>query len=397
MTNPAAPPPTIYADCFAGISGDMFLGALIDAGLPADHLRRRLALLPLTGYELAIEKKRDQGIAATRVHVKVVASQPARSWPEIRQLIADSGLAALEKDIALRVFTALARAEAAVHGTSEDEVHFHEIGGVDSVVDIVGAAVGISYFGAKSLTASPLPMPRGFVDCAHGRLPLPAPAVCELLKGIGAPVVGVDEEMEMVTPTGAAIVAAQATAFGPMPAMEMEKIGYGAGSRSGLRGRPNLLRLVIGRGDPLQREAREVVVMETNLDDYQPETMPYVTERLLAAGAVDVVFFPVQMKKGRPGLVLQALAPRAAAAAVQRLILTETSAIGLRFRVEQRLTLPRRQARAGTDGGEVRVKIVTTPAGERATPEYEDCARAARASGLPITTIYQQAMENKEE
>jgi len=380
----------LYADCFSGISGDMFLAALIDAGLPEPHLRASLASVGLGDYELEIAPCRRNGITGTKIIVSATGRQAPRSWRAIQALLRESGLGQKVKDTALAIFRCLAEAEAKVHDVAVDEVHFHETGAVDSIVDIAGAAIGLDYFGVNGLFFSPLPMPRGWIRCAHGLLPLPAPAVCELAKGI--PVYGVEAEHEMVTPTGAAIVKALGTDFGPMPAMLPQRTGYGAGARRETGGRPNLLRLVTGRRLDGSPEAREVVVIETNLDDHQPESLPYVASRLFKAGALDVVFIPATMKKGRAGVILQVMGTMASQTALQEIILTETSALGVRFRREQRLTLPRRTENAITAGGPVRLKVAQTPAGERRTPEYEDCVRAAQKSGLPIAEIYRQAL-----
>ncbi|HIJ89693.1 MAG: nickel pincer cofactor biosynthesis protein LarC [Desulfobulbaceae bacterium] len=374
-----------YIDCFSGISGDMFLGALLDAGLPVEELQGQLALLRLDGYTLNVSKKACGAIAATSLAVRSAEIHPHRSWGEIRQLITSSNLTDPVKKTALSIFSLLAEAEAKVHGRPVDSVHFHEVGGVDAIIDIVGAAIGLDILNISSLHCAPLPMPRGWVQCAHGLLPLPPPAVCELLQGV--PTYGVELEQELVTPTGAAIVKGLAGAYGPMPPMTMTGVGYGAGSQTLTNGQPNLLRLIIGTSR-LAVEAQEVEVIETHLDDWSPETFPYLTERLFALGALDVALIPIQMKKGRPGFLLRVLCDRAAALAVKEGILSETTAIGLRFRTEQRWTLPREGGTVPTRWGKVRVKKVTTPAGEVLTPEYEDCKRVAMAHGIPLKEVY---------
>lgn len=374
-----------YADCFSGISGDMFLAALLDAGLPETELHDQLAHLGLTLPAITRETVRDGALRATRLTVAPEADQPHRSWAMIRQIIAASPLAPGIQAKAQAIFAELAHAEARVHGCPPDEVHFHEIGGLDALVDIVGVAIGLGYLGITKLVASPLPMPRGWVACAHGALPLPAPAVLEILHNV--PVYGVDLAEELVTPTGAAILKAIATSFGPMPAMIMRKVGYGAGDRNRADGKPNLLRLVIGE-ETTSSEAQTVQVIETNLDDWSPEGFPHLAEQLFALGALDVVLIPIQMKKGRPGFLLQVITEEAHSLDLKRCILTETTAIGLRFRTEQRLTLPRTMITVSTPWGVVLAKRVETPAGPVVTPEYEECRRVAKEHNLPLRQVY---------
>ena len=374
-----------YIDCFSGISGDMFLGALLDAGLPEAELRSQLSLLGLDGYTLTVGKKNRGAIAATTLSVESNESHPHRTLGDIRQLITASGLAEPVKATALSIFSLLAEAEAKVHGKPVDTVHFHEVGGIDSIVDIVGAAIGLDALKITRLHCTPLPMPQGWVQCAHGLLPLPAPAVCELLQGV--PTYGVELSQELVTPTGAAIVKALATGYGPMPPMTMTAVGYGAGSQELANGQPNLLRLILGTAQSVA-EIQEVEVIETHLDDWSPETFPYLSEQLFALNALDVALIPIQMKKGRPGFLLRVICDRAAALAIKECILSETTAIGLRFRTEQRWTLPRETGTVPTRWGEVKVKKVTTPTGEVLTPEYEDCRRVAVANNIPIKEVY---------
>ncbi|MHB8989422.1 MAG: nickel pincer cofactor biosynthesis protein LarC [Desulfobulbia bacterium] len=382
MTNPYT---LAYIDCFSGISGDMFLGALLDAGLPEMELRGQLSLLGLDGYTLNVGKKNCGAIAATTLSVESSESHPHRTLGDIRQLITASGLAEPVKATALSIFSLLAEAEAKVHGKPVDTVHFHEVGGIDSIVDIVGAAIGLGALNITHLHCAPLPMPRGWIQCAHGLLPLPAPAVCELLQGV--PTYGVELTQELVTPTGAAIVKALATNFGPMPTMTITGVGYGGGSQELANGQPNLLRLVLGSAR-IAVEPQEVEVIETHLDDWSPETFPYLSERLFALSALDVALIPIQMKKGRPGFLLRVICDRAASLPIKECILSETTAIGLRFRTEQRWTLPREIGTVPTRWGEVKVKKVTTRTGEVLTPEYEDCKRVALANNIPLKEVY---------
>lgn len=377
---------TAYVDCFSGLSGDMFLGAMLNAGLPLELLRDSLALVDLDGYRISASSCAEQSaIQATRFQVEVNDHQHPRDWRAIRDLLAASTLPDLVKTRAIGIFQVLAQAEAKVHGCPPEHVHFHEVGAVDSIIDIVGAALALDYFKIKALVSAPLPLASGMIHASHGPLPLPAPAVCAILTGIE--VYGVTLDMELVTPTGAAIIKACASRIGPLPAMTISHVGYGLGSKRRPDGLPNLLRLIIGESVAVT-EAQQVTIIETNLDDWSPETFPYLSERLFAEGALDVVLIPIQMKKGRPGFTIQVIAPPAQAFLLQQVLLSETSAIGLRCRQEQRRTLPRLLGTIPTPLGEVKVKLVETPTGARLTPEYEDCRRLAGVRAMPIGEIY---------
>ena len=389
-----------YLDCFSGASGDMLLGALLDAGLAEADLRRTLAGLAVDGFELAVERVVVQGFAASRVRV---VCQPCpqshshhddhrhphhpehRHLADIDRLLASSTLPAPVRLRALAVFTRLAEAEATVHGTGVEQIHFHEVGAIDAIVDIVGVVAGLHLLGIDRLICSPLPMPRGWVTCAHGEIPLPGPAVCRLLRGV--PIYGEAIEHELVTPTGAALIRELAESYAPLPPMLLETTGYGAGSIQRSDGRPNLLRLLIGQ-DMTVAEAQEVEVIETHLDDWNPEFWPHVSERLMTAGALDVCLMPIQMKKGRPGFLLRVIADPATTLALTTIIFTETSAIGLRRRREQRQTLPREQVMVATPWGDLPAKQVHVPSGVLVTPEYEACRAAALAHGVPLQTVY---------
>ncbi|MBI5558462.1 MAG: nickel pincer cofactor biosynthesis protein LarC [Deltaproteobacteria bacterium] len=376
-----------YVDTFSGISGDMFLGALIDAGLPLQTLTDQLAALAIDGWELTVAKTRDNSLSATKITIAIPHAHQHRSWSDISTLLDQSELHPAVKEKSLAIFSELARAEATVHGCTLDEVHFHEVGAVDAIIDIVGAAIGLHYFNIDQLVSSPLPLTRGWVECEHGRLPLPAPAVCELVKSM--PVYGLDLNQELVTPTGAAILKGCGSTFGPFPPMTIERVGYGAGSRQLANGQPNLLRLVLGAALSVD-EAQQVVVIETHLDDWQPEGFPYLSEQLFGKGALDVALIPMQMKKGRPGFLLRVVADCAAAWELKRCILSESSAIGLRYHLETRWTLPRQTGTIATDLGEVAVKKVSTPAGDVLYPEYEDCRRVALEKKIPLHRVYRE-------
>lgn len=380
-----------YLDCFSGVSGNMLLGALIDAGYPEAELRKILAGLPLHGCTLTVEQPTIHGFATTRVVVDEHGPHhhgdhhPHRGLADISRLLNEAALPEPVRDRALAVFTRLAEAEAAVHGTAVAAVHFHEVGAVDALIDIVGVVAGCFHLGIDRLICSPLPMTRGWVRCAHGEIPLPAPAVCRLLDG--APVYGLDLAQELVTPTGATLVRELATDFGPMPPMRLARTGYGAGTLERSDGRPNLLRLMLGQTTEVA-EAQQVEVIETHLDDWNPEFWPHVSEQLMAAGALDVCLIPMQMKKGRPGFLLRVIAEAATRPSLTGLIFRETTAIGLRLRREDRVILPRKIITVATPWGDLPAKEVTTAAGTVITPEYEVCRRVAQEHHLPLQEVY---------
>ena len=374
-----------YADCFSGVSGDMFLGALIDAGLPLEKLQAELTKLDLEKFTLRSIKRQDQSISSTRLVIESEKSDTVRAWKDIRLLIRQSSLKNSVKEKSIHIFSCLAEAEARTHNCEIDGVHFHEIGGLDSIIDIVGAVIGLDYFGIDWLVASPLPMTRGFVRCEHGTLPLPAPAVCEILQNV--PVYGSSIEQELITPTGAALVKSLSSEFGDFPPMTISRTGYGAGSRKLPGDIPNLFRLVIGYERKI-KEVLEVEVIETNLDDWSPETYPHLCEQLFSSGALDVTLVPVHMKKGRPGFLLSVITSPAQTWEIKKCILNETTSIGLRFRREKRMTLPRETGTVKTTWGPVQVKRVETPAGYSLYPEYEDCRRVALENKVPLKDVY---------
>jgi len=374
-----------YADCFSGVSGDMFLGALIDAGLPLDHLQSELEKLKLQKFTLQIYKDQGHAISATRLEIEPEQSDTIRTWKDIRKLLEQSSLSQAIKEKCLQIFTCLAEVEGQIHNCPPDEVHFHEVGGLDSIIDIIGSVIGLDYFGIEHLVTSPLPMPRGWIRCSHGMLPLPPPAVCEILKDV--PVYGTEIDQELVTPTGAALVKSLSSDFGNFPAMRIMYIGYGAGSRKLPGDIPNLFRLVIGQARKVA-ESQEVEIVETNLDDWSPETYPHLCEQLFFLGALDVNLIPIHMKKGRPGFLLQVIIDPARSLQIKNCILTETTSIGLRFHRAKRMTLPRKTGKVQTVWGPVQVKRVETPAGYVLYPEYEDCRRLALENNLPLPDVY---------
>ena len=370
----------------------MLLGSLLHCGLPQDFLLNELAKLQLPGLDLTIRTKSVNAISALHIKVDSSRRQELRTLPDISAILEKSNLSTQITEKALAVFRALAVAEAKIHNVDVDSVHFHEVGAIDTIVDIVGIIIGLDFFGVKRLFCSPLPMSRGFVQCAHGMLPLPAPAVCELLKNI--PTYGTEQQQEMVTPTGAAIISVLADAFGQFPPMTISTVGYGAGTHELTGNHPNLLRLFIGETQEVA-ESQQVEVIETNMDDWSPEGFPYLSELLFAAGALDVSINSIHMKTGRPGFCLQVIATPVTAQELKEIILTETSAIGLRYRHENRLTLPRRMVEVPTPWGNVTAKHIDTPAGPVVRPEYEECRKISIAHKISLQSVYDAIRHNQ--
>lgn len=411
-----------YLDCFSGISGDMFLGALVDAGVPAEVLRQTVAELKV-GARLEVSRVQRSGISATKVDVLVRGKKdrpreshdhqhdhgrhhPAprkaasahshdhghRGLKEIREIIAGAGLPASVQTTALSMFEALGAAEAKIHNTSVEQVHFHEVGAADAIVDIVGAAVGAEVLGVDEWVCSPLNVGSGTVACEHGRFPVPAPATVELLRG--APVYSSGIEAELVTPTGAAIVKTLASRFSSFPAMKIAATGYGAGTHD-FHEHSNVLRLTVGEAASESRAATEekITVLEASLDDLNPQLFGYLLERALAAGALDVFATSVQMKKNRPGMLLTVLAKPRDASRLAHLIFAETTTLGVRMREERREVLQRRSLSVKTPWGAVRLKVASLNGSvSNFAPEYEDCRRIAARRRLPLKTVMQEAV-----
>jgi uncharacterized protein (TIGR00299 family) protein len=384
----------LYLDCFAGISGDMLLGALIDLGVPEDALRAELAKLKLPGYTISTRRVVKQNISATKFDC-IEAQQTVmkhghdhRGYTEIAGMISSSGLSENVKRRALSVFKRIGEAEAKIHGVPLEKIHFHEVGAVDSIVDIVGACIALEMLGMDEVQALPPRLGSGFVETAHGKFPVPAPATLELLKGV--PVQSSNEPVELVTPTGAALLAEFCARFGPMPAMNIEKIGYGAGTRD-LEKMPNVLRAVLG--ERAGGEADVVSVIETNIDDMNPQWFGDVMEKLLAAGALDVFFTPIQMKKSRPGTLLTVLCERNDADKIGELLLTHTTSFGVRIHEAQRRKLSREIVTVVTKFGEIEVKLGRL-AGKvvSRSPEYESCRQAAAKAGVAVKDVYEEAV-----
>jgi uncharacterized protein (TIGR00299 family) protein len=391
----------LYFDCFAGASGDMILGALIDAGADVNELQAQLASLGLSGYRISVERVKRSGIAATKFNVTVdEASQPHRHLKDISEIINRSALSELTKRRAVRAFELLADAEAHVHATTRDRIHFHEVGAVDSIIDTVGAMIGFELLGVERFFASALRVGQGTVKAAHGLMPVPAPATAELLRDI--PVYAGDIEGEFVTPTGAAIIASLCEAFGPLPEMKITKTGYGAGTRDP-QGFPNALRVVLGESASEKDSSRRsdevltgrddsVCVIETNIDDMNPQAFGFVMDKAFALGALDVFLTSTQMKKSRPGVMLTILCEPAARETIIEMLLRETTTLGVRYYEAQRRVLARTLETVETRYGRVRVKVARD--GERTLhfqPEYEDCALLARQLGVPVIEVQSAA------
>jgi pyridinium-3,5-bisthiocarboxylic acid mononucleotide nickel chelatase len=423
-----------YLDCFSGISGDMFLGALVDAGVSPKLLEDTVAALEI-GARLEISRVVRGGISATKVDVYANGEKDlprevfwkqhehnqahqhphehhhdhdqtdhahGRGLTEIRRIIEKAAISGTAKATAIRIFEALGEAEAEIHNTSIERVHFHEVGAVDAMVDIVCAAVGAESLAVGEWVCSPLNVGGGTVECAHGTLPVPAPATLKLLGD--APVYSSGPQVELVTPTGAAIVRSLSSRFAPFPAMKVEKAGYGAGSRD-FREHPNLLRLTIGKAATIEGASPspsispsigsdKIAVLEANLDDLSPQVLAYAMERLLTEGALDVFSVPVQMKKGRPGALLTVLAKLEDANRLTRTIFVETTTLGVRRREEQRQTLSRRWETVATTWGPVRIKIANMNGSvSNYAPEFEDCRTLAEAQHVPLRTVMQEAIQ----
>jgi hypothetical protein len=390
----------LYLDCFAGISGDMFLGAMLDLGVSEEALRAELAKLNLKDYQISSRRVVKQNISATKFDVveehlpSPRLRQTSRGYSEIAEMIEGSTLTKGVKRRALSAFRRIGEAEAKIHGIALEKVHFHEIGAVDSIVDIVGACIAVEALGVEEIHASPARLGSGFVETAHGKFPVPAPATLELLKGI--PVQSSNEPVELVTPTGAALLAEFCSKFGPMPAMTIEKIGYGAGSRD-LDKAPNVLRAVLGVASAVPSRSSDetdtVGVIETNIDDMNPQLFGDVMERLLAAGALDVFLTPVQMKKNRPGTLLTVLCERNGVDRLAELLLTHTTSFGVRVHEAQRRKLAREIVTVKTKFGEVEVKIGRLGGNIVArSPEFESCKQAAARFNVGVKDVYNEAL-----
>ena len=375
-----------YFDTLAGISGDMTLGAFLHAGVPVDVLTAELKKLNLGGFELAVSRIKRNGIGAFKVDV-VISEAPSyhRHLSNINEIIERSSLSKAVQETAKKIFYEVAVAEAAVHESTIEKVHFHEVGAVDSIVDIVGTAICLEQLGIEKVHSSPVKVGSGgTVNTQHGTMPVPTPATMEILKGY--PIVLTEIPFELTTPTGAAIIKALSAGPLPLEQIRVHSIGFGAGTRE-LHAVPNLLRVLIGEIDE-KRDHDEVLSIETNIDDMNPEILPYVLEKLMGGGALDAFLIPILMKKGRPAHLLRVLAGRDALDAVLGIIFRETSTLGVRIQHVERRKLLRTQQQVQTSLGSVTVKSVTFDGVERRIPEFEECKRLAQERNIPLIEVY---------
>lgn len=379
-----------YFDCFSGVSGDMCLGALVSAGFDEAALASLPARLGLEQVDIGFSTVRRGPFAARRVEVTVPERQPHRHLRHIREVLDRGAIDPAVRDGAHRVFQRLAEAEAHVHGSTVENVHFHEVGAADALVDIVGTLEGLAALGIEAVHASTLRLGNGRVDSAHGAIPVPAPATTHIL--VGAPVEIGPVAAELTTPTGAALIATLVRRWGAPPPFRILGTGVGAGGRD-LREQANVLRVIVGETEATPLAARRVAVLETAIDDDNPQHLAALVPGLLAHGALDAMLAPVQMKKGRPGLWLVVIAPVEQAEALSRVILTETTTLGVRVREEQRFELPRRAEEVETPFGPIAIKVATLPDGsERASPEFESARVAAERAGRPVREVAQAAV-----
>lgn len=384
-----------YFDAFSGISGDMTIGAFIDAGLNLEEFKDELQKLNLKNYEIGVSKITRHGISATKFDV--VVKEPEykhRHLSDIFEIIDKSSLSEFVKQTSKKIFTTLAQAEAKIHNTTIDEVHFHEVGAIDSIIDIVGTAICVEKLGIEKIFVSKVPLGSGgFVQTQHGKMPIPSPATVEMLKNV--PVVLTDVQFELTTPTGAAIIATLAEFGLEKETIKINSVGYGAGEFE-IPNQPNLLRVIIGEA-PLKYDEEKLLLVETNIDDMNPEIYPYVIEKLLSSGANDAYLVPLIMKKGRPGILLSALVSESRLDHVLRVIFTQTTTLGVRIIEIRRKKLPRAQKEIDTPFGKVKFKLVLVDGAERLVPEFEECKRIAEEKNLPLVQVYKilESLVNK--
>jgi uncharacterized protein (TIGR00299 family) protein len=374
-----------HFDCFSGISGDMVLGALLDAGVPVEPIRAALDSLGLP-IQLEVEKVKRCGFAATKATVVAADQEDYRFLPDVEAILAKGVLSDKQRDLATTIFRKVAMAESVAHGMPLERVHFHEVGALDSIADIVGAAVGLDLLGVERFTSSPVAAGSGTVKCAHGIMPVPTPGTAELLKGV--PLASCPVKGELTTPTGAAILTAVVSGFTASPAMTIERIGHGAGTKDPIE-QPNLLRLLVGTTSASSGESDQVIVLETNVDDASPEMIGYCQERLFAAGALDVFVAHGLMKKGRPGFLVTVIATPGTESELEAVLFRETGTFGIRRHTAARNKLNRESISVQTAWGQVKAKRGWLADGfQLVTPEYDDCARVAREHGVALRAVY---------
>lgn len=376
---------TIYFDCFAGASGDMILGALVDAGVNPEQLQQQIGLLGVNGYSIDFEKVDRSGISATYARVRTAHEHAHRHLSDILQIIYGSSLPDSVKERSARIFSRLAEAEARVHNEPIEKVHFHEVGALDAIIDVVGAAIGFELLGANRFVCSPLHVGSGTVEMDHGRFPVPPPAVAELLKG--APFYSSDIQGELLTPTGAAILSTVCDSFGPIPKMKLEQTGYGAGTRQ-YEKFPNVLRVLIGDDEASVSADERLLMIETNMDDISPQILGHVMDRALTLGALDCYFTPIQMKKNRPGVLLSVLCKTEDRDRFMQMLFAETTTLGVRSYEVERRALQRSMVRVETQYGPIDVKVAQLNGHIiKDMPEFEQCREAALKAGVPLREV----------
>lgn len=386
-----------YFQCSSGISGDMCLGALIHAGINFNELKDQLSLLPLKNYDITYTTVVKNGISAGKFDVIYTEDHPHRHLQDIKEIINNSGLNPEIKKKSIDIFTRLAAAEAIIHGTTLENIHFHEVGAVDAIIDIVGTVICLSLLNVDKIIASPLPVGHGFIKCAHGVIPLPAPATRELLKGI--PQYGVDIEGELVTPTGAAIISTMADSFGQLPLMSAESYGFGAGTKE--YSIPNILNVTLGRSFDEFNEhihinkdtnEKKITVLETSLDDMNPEFFSYLWEIVFESGALDMYITPIYMKKGRSGSLITIICHEEKKNNLIDILMKETSSLGVRIRQEERCIAARKFLKVQTQFGDINIKIGEFSGSINFAPEYEDCRKLAKLNHIPLKKVYLEAL-----
>ncbi len=376
---------TLYFDCFAGASGDMILGAMVGAGVDPDYLRAELSKLSVAGFGIEIETVNRSGLSATYARVQTVHEHKHRHLSDIKQIIEQSALSGAVKQRAIQIFTRLAEAEAHVHNEPIDQVHFHEVGALDAIVDVVGAAICFDFLKIERFVCSSLHVGSGFVKMAHGQFPVPPPAVAELLKGV--PFYATEIKGELLTPTGAAIITTVCSEYGPIPELRVERTGYGAGTRE-YQDFPNVLRVLLGESDAQQARDERLWMLETNLDDASPQIIGHVMDRVLAIGALDCFFTPAQMKKNRPGVLLSVLCGKEEQEAIMELLFTETTTLGVRSYEVTRRALERSVEQVETPYGPIDVKVAHLNGRVvNEMPEFEQCREAAAKANVPLKIV----------
>ena len=380
---------TLYFDCFAGASGDMILGAMVAAGVDPNALREQLSLLNVEGFKIDFETVDRSGLSATYARVETVHEHKHRHLSDIRRIIENSGVTPGAKDLALRIFTRLAEAEARVHNSAVENVHFHEVGALDAIVDVVGAAICFDLLKVERFVSSPLHVGSGMVKMAHGSFPVPPPAVTELLSGV--PFYSGDIKGELLTPTGAAIITTVCQEYGPIPRIKTDRTGYGAGTRQ-YENFPNVLRVLVGETEVDDATSERLWMIETNLDDASPQIVGHVMDRVFELGALDCYFTPVQMKKNRPGVLLSVLCGRSEKEAVMKLLFTETTTLGIRSYEVERRALRRGVVTVKTQYGPIDVKVAHLNGRVvNEMPEFEQCRQAAVAANVPLKVVEEAA------